>query len=125
MRARAPIGGRHPPYRHLDPTLEPNSRRREEFGLIVPKGGGRIFESNIRALLEGQEALAGIVLPSLKTWRAARVQAAGFDRQLMAVSCASAGCRLMMTKTSPRGRAWRHSAWRGAAVLRTASIIIT
>jgi len=67
------------------------------FGLVVPKGGGRIFETNVRALLEGQGALAGIVLPLLETWRAVRVQAARLDRQLMAVVRASAACRLIMT----------------------------
>ena len=33
------------------------------FGLIVPKGGGRIFETNGKTLLEDQETLAAIMLP--------------------------------------------------------------
>ncbi|MGH6801034.1 MAG: hypothetical protein ACRECZ_06430 [Methylocella sp.] len=33
------------------------------FGLFVPKGGGRIFETNVKTLLAGQEARAAIVLP--------------------------------------------------------------
>jgi transposase len=67
------------------------------FGLVVPKGGGRIFDANVQSLLEGQEALASIVLPLLETWRTVRMQAARLDRQLMAVARASAPCRLMMT----------------------------
>ena len=45
------------------------------FGLVVPAGGGRIFEANVRALLEGQVALAGSILPLLEAWRAVRAQA--------------------------------------------------
>ncbi|MGA7385557.1 MAG: hypothetical protein WBW81_12945 [Methylocella sp.] len=31
------------------------------FGLVVPKGGGRIFETDVATLLAGQEALASII----------------------------------------------------------------
>jgi transposase len=67
------------------------------FGLVVPKGGGRIFETNVATLLAGQEALTAIILPLLETWRAVRMQAARLDRQLIAVARASAACRLRMT----------------------------
>ena len=67
------------------------------FGLVVPKGGGRIFETHVATLLAGQEALTAIILPLLETWRAVRMQAARLDRQLMTVARASAACRLMMT----------------------------
>lgn len=67
------------------------------FGLVVPKGGGRIFEANVRALLEGQEVLAGSILPLLEAWRAVRAQAAALDRQLVAVARKSPACRLLMT----------------------------
>jgi transposase len=67
------------------------------FGLVVPKGGGRRFETNVRALLEGQAALAGSVLPRLEAWRAVRVQTAKLDRQLVAVARKSPACRLLMT----------------------------
>jgi transposase len=67
------------------------------FGLVVPKGGGRSFETNVRALLEGQAALAGSVLPRLEAWRAVRVQTAKLDRQLVAVARKSPACRLLMT----------------------------
>jgi hypothetical protein len=33
------------------------------FGLVVPKGGGRILETNAKTLLAGQQALAANVLP--------------------------------------------------------------
>ena len=67
------------------------------FGLVVPAGGGRIFEANVRALLEGQAALAGSILPLLEAWRAVRAQATVLDRQLVAVARQSPACRLLMT----------------------------
>jgi transposase len=67
------------------------------FGRVVPTGGGRRFETNVRALLEGQAALAGSVLPRLEAWRAVRVQTAKLDRQLVAVARKSPACRLLMT----------------------------
>src|SRR3954471_10691140 len=36
------------------------------FGLVVPKGAGRIFEANVRRLLEGEAAVAAIMLPLLE-----------------------------------------------------------
>lgn len=97
MRVRTLIGGR---AQLIGISIQLSNQIRgimKTFGLVVPKGGGRIFETNVRALLEGQEVLAGIVLPLLETWRTVRVQAARLDRQLMAVVRASAACRLMMT----------------------------
>jgi transposase len=67
------------------------------FGLVVPKGGGRIFEANVRTLLEGQEGPADSVLPLLEAWRAVRTQATALDRQLVAVTRRSPACRLLMT----------------------------
>ena len=67
------------------------------FGLVVPAGGGRIFEANVRALLEGQVALAGSILPLLEAWRAVRAQATALDRQLVAAARQSPACRLLMT----------------------------
>lgn len=37
------------------------------FGLVVPKGGGRIFETNVATLRAGQEASTAIILPLLET----------------------------------------------------------
>ena len=36
------------------------------FGLIVPKGKGRIFDGNVRQLLDGNDGLARIILPLLE-----------------------------------------------------------
>src|SRR5919202_3176780 len=67
------------------------------FGLIVPKGRGRVFETNVRALLAGETAVAAIVLPLLEVWRTTRARAAALDRELVAAARASAACRLLMT----------------------------
>jgi transposase len=52
--------------------------------LVVPKGAGKIFEANVRRLLEGEPAVAAISLPLLESWRA--VRAAELDRQLLAAA---------------------------------------
>jgi transposase len=67
------------------------------FGLVVPKGAGRIFEANVRQLLDGEVAVAAIVLPLLESWCAVRARAAELDRQLLAVARASTNCRRLMT----------------------------
>ena len=97
MRVRTLVGGR---AQLIGISTDLSNQIRgvmKTFGLVVPKGGGRIFEANVRALLEGEEALAGSVLPLLEAWRAVRVQATELDRQLRATARASAACRLMMT----------------------------
>jgi hypothetical protein len=53
------------------------------FGLVVPKGKGRIFEANVRRLLDEEHALAAVVLPILEAWRAIRNRAAELDRLLL------------------------------------------
>jgi transposase len=67
------------------------------FGLIVPKGGGRVFETNVRRLLADNEGLARIILPLLEAWRSVRGRAAELDRQLIAAARESAPCRLLMS----------------------------
>src|SRR3954463_9304863 len=67
------------------------------FGLVVPKGAGKVFETNVRRLLEGEAAVAAIVLPLLDAWRAVRTQAADLDRQLLSVVRENADCRRLMT----------------------------
>ena len=47
------------------------------FGLVVPKGKGRIFEANVRRLLDEEHALAAVVLPLLEAWCAIRNRATG------------------------------------------------
>ena len=67
------------------------------FGLVVPKGAGKVFEANVRRLLEDEAAVAAIVLPLLDSWRAVRARAADLDRQLLAVVRENAACRRLMT----------------------------
>jgi transposase len=68
------------------------------FGLVVPKGKGGAFETNVRALLDGgEEAIAAIVLPLLDVWRTARTRAAVLARELVTSTRGSADCRLLMT----------------------------
>ncbi|TDW59542.1 transposase [Novosphingobium sp. PhB55] len=56
------------------------------FGLIIPKGKGRVFDGNVRELLDGSDGLARIILPLLEAWRDIRKRAADLDRQLLAVA---------------------------------------
>jgi transposase len=67
------------------------------FGLVVPKGAGRVFEANVRDLLAANPGLARIVLPLLEAWRALRGQAADLNRQLVAAARTNASCRLLMS----------------------------
>jgi transposase len=67
------------------------------FGLIVPKGKGRAFDGNVRALLAGNDNLARIILPLLDAWRDIRRRAADLDRQLHAVARQSQATKLLMT----------------------------
>lgn len=50
------------------------------FGLVVPKGAGRVFEDHVRRLLAGDAALARIMLPLLEAWRSLRSRAVELDR---------------------------------------------
>jgi transposase len=67
------------------------------FGLVVPQGVGGVFEGNVKRLLDGEEALAKIILPLLEAWRDVRKQAAQLDRQLLATARQSETTRLLMT----------------------------
>jgi transposase len=69
----------------------------KSFGLIVPKGAGRVFEANARRLLEGQDALAAVILPLLEAWRALRTRTAELDRLLLRQAKGNADCRRFMT----------------------------
>jgi len=67
------------------------------FGLIVPRGAGRVFEAHVRRLLADKDGLARIILPLLETWRSVRGRAAELDRQLVAAARTSAPCQLLMS----------------------------
>ncbi|WEX79483.1 IS110 family transposase (plasmid) [Sinorhizobium numidicum] len=67
------------------------------FGLIVPKGTGRVFDTHVRELLERQTSLAQIILPLLDAWHNIRKRAAILDRQLIAAARQSPATKLLMT----------------------------
>src|SRR6202043_1073710 len=74
------------------------------FGLVVPKGKGRIFEANVRRLLDEEHALAAVVLPLLEAWCAIRNRAAELDRLLLRKVRDDANCRLMTARHRRRRR---------------------
>lgn len=67
------------------------------FGLVIPKGSGRIFEGHVRERLADNEALAQIILPMLDAWRSIRTQAAALTRQVIAVARTDKNCQLLMS----------------------------
>lgn len=67
------------------------------FGLIVPKGAGRVFEGNVRRLLANEAALARIILPLLEAWRSLRTRAAELEKQLLASSRGNEATTLLMS----------------------------
>jgi transposase len=67
------------------------------FGLIVPKGKGRVFDGNVRELLDGNDDLGRIILPLLEAWHDIRQHAANLDRQLLATARQSKAAQLLMT----------------------------
>jgi transposase len=67
------------------------------FGLIVPKGAGRVFEGHVRRLLADEAALARIMLPLLEAWRSLRTRAADLERQLLAASRGNEASMLLMS----------------------------
>lgn len=67
------------------------------FGLVVPKGTGRVFEANVRRLLAGEAAVAVVVLPLLESWRAIRARIAELNRLLLRQVRGDTDCRRLMT----------------------------
>jgi len=67
------------------------------FGLRATGRAGGIFETKVRAALEGRPEVADVVEPLLAAWRAVRDQVAALDRKLMAMVKADPTCRLLMT----------------------------
>jgi transposase len=70
------------------------------FGLVVPKGNGGVFDRNVRALLDGADTIATIVMPLLDVWRTTRKRAAVLERRLLVAARGSTECRLLMTMPS-------------------------
>lgn len=67
------------------------------FGLIIPKGKGRVFDGDVRKLLDGNNELAKIILPLLEAWHDIRKRAADLGRQLLMVARGSEAMKLLMT----------------------------
>lgn len=67
------------------------------FGLIIPKGKGRVFDGDVRKLLDGNNELAKIILPLLEAWHDIRKRAADLGRQLLIVARGSEATKLLMT----------------------------
>lgn len=67
------------------------------FGLIVPKGTGRVFDHNVRMLLDSHRNLAEIILPLLKAWHDTRNHAAELDRQVRTTARQNPAMRSLMT----------------------------
>ena len=67
------------------------------FGLVVPKGGGLIFETNVRNLLGSNIGLERIILPLLEAWRSIRGRASQLDRQLVAATRHSNECQVLIS----------------------------
>ena len=65
------------------------------FGLIVPKGAGRVFEGHVRSLLASNAGLEQILLPVLEAWRGMRARSAELSKQLVASARASEQCQLL------------------------------
>ncbi|MDP9813999.1 error-prone DNA polymerase [Rhizobium tibeticum] len=67
------------------------------FGLIVPKGTGRVFDDNVRELLDGNDGLAQIILPLLEARRDRGKRAADLSHKLVAAARESQETKLLMT----------------------------
>jgi transposase len=97
MRIRTLVGARAQ-LTEISTTLTNQIRGvMKTFGLVIPAGGGKLFDANVGRLLEDEVELAAIVLPVLAAWRAVRAQLAQLDRQLVATARMSPVCQLLMT----------------------------
>ena len=67
------------------------------FGLLLPRGGGRVFETTVRERLADHRQLATVILPLLQAWRAIREQVLALDRLAYAVAKRDTRCRLLLT----------------------------
>lgn len=65
------------------------------FGLVIPKGAGRVFEGHVRGLLASNPGLEQIILPVLEAWRGLRTRAAELSEQLVASARMIEQCQLL------------------------------
>jgi transposase len=67
------------------------------FGRIVPKGGGGLFEKNVRVLITEDAAIAAVIMPLLQARQVARGNCVALDRRLIRLVQGDATCRMLMT----------------------------
>ena len=72
------------------------------FGLLLPRGGGRLFEAAVRERLAGQQQLTVVIMPLLQVWRAVRTQVLALDRLAYAVAKRDPSCRRLLTAPGRR-----------------------
>jgi transposase len=65
------------------------------FGLIVPKGTGRVFDGHVRELAATHSGLEQIILPLLAVWRELRGKVADLSKQLVHTARQSEQCQLL------------------------------
>ena len=69
------------------------------FGLIVPKGTGRVFDGHVRELAATHSSLEQIILPLLAVWRELRSKVADLSKQLVHTARQSEQCQLLVVDT--------------------------
>lgn len=67
------------------------------FGLIVPKGAGRVFDGYVCELIASHSTLEKIILPLLAVWRELRAKTASLTKQLADSARQSEQCELLMS----------------------------
>ena len=67
------------------------------FGRIVPKGGGGLFEKNVRAMITDDAEIAAVIMPLLQARQVARGKCAALDHRLIRSVQSDATCRMLMT----------------------------
>lgn len=65
------------------------------FGLVVPKGAGRVFEGHVRSLLASNAGLEQIIMPLLDAWTGMRARAVELGKQLVTSARESEQCQLL------------------------------
>jgi transposase len=65
------------------------------FGLIVPKGSGRVFDGHVCELASSNPSLERIILPLLAVWRELRGKTAELSKQLADAARKSEQCQLL------------------------------
>ena len=96
MRDRAPHQFPYFGLRNLQIQLSNQIRGlMKTFGLIVPKGAGRVFDGHVCELASSHPGLESIILPLLAVWRELRGKVAGLSKQLVGTARQSEQCQLL------------------------------